>query len=127
MEWIWYILASLGAGVGTGLAGLSAAILMWGMGDAAAALVGIPFGKHKAAFPPVNGKKSWEGTGAMLIASFLAGFFLLHFSSGYPSAMILPGVWVGAIVGAGTELLSPSDWDTVTVPVAILIVLLLLV
>ena len=28
MEWIWYIIASLGAGIGTGLAGLSAATVM---------------------------------------------------------------------------------------------------
>ena len=28
MEWIWYILAALGAGIGTGLAGLSAATVM---------------------------------------------------------------------------------------------------
>ena len=28
MEWLWYIIASLGAGIGTGLAGLSAATVM---------------------------------------------------------------------------------------------------
>ena len=28
MEWLWYIVAALGAGVGTGLAGLSAATVM---------------------------------------------------------------------------------------------------
>ena len=28
MEWFWYIIAALGAGVGTGLAGLSAATVM---------------------------------------------------------------------------------------------------
>ena len=28
MEWVWYILAALGAGIGTGLAGLSAATVM---------------------------------------------------------------------------------------------------
>ena len=28
MEWFWYIIASLGAGIGTGLAGLSAATVM---------------------------------------------------------------------------------------------------
>ena len=36
-------------------------ILMWGMGDAAAALIGIPFGRHKVRFRSVCGKKSWEG------------------------------------------------------------------
>lgn len=28
MEWFWYIIAALGAGIGTGLAGLSAATVM---------------------------------------------------------------------------------------------------
>ena len=28
MEWVWYIIAALGAGIGTGLAGLSAATVM---------------------------------------------------------------------------------------------------
>ena len=28
MEWFWYVIASLGAGIGTGLAGLSAATVM---------------------------------------------------------------------------------------------------
>ena len=28
MEWFWYIIAALGAGVGTGLVGLSAATVM---------------------------------------------------------------------------------------------------
>ena len=28
MEWFWYIIASVGAGIGTGLAGLSAATVM---------------------------------------------------------------------------------------------------
>ena len=30
MEWIWYIIASVGAGIGTGLAGLSAVGLVTG-------------------------------------------------------------------------------------------------
>lgn len=103
----------------------AAAILMWGTGDAAAALVGIPFGKHKVNFPPINGKKSWEGTAAMLLVSFLAGCGLLCLWGGYPYSVI-PAVLFGAVTGAATEVFSPSEWDTVTVPVAVLTVLLLL-
>ena len=40
---------------------------------------------------------------------------------------MLPCVVIGAAIGAGTELLSPSAWDTITVPTAILIVLLCIV
>lgn len=103
----------------------AAAILMWGTGDAAAALVGIPFGKHKIGFPPINGRKSWEGTAAMFIVSFLAGYLLLCLWGGYPFG-IVPVVLLGALVGAATELFSSSEWDTVTVPTAVLTVLLLL-
>lgn len=95
----------------------AASILMWGVGDAMAALVGIPFGKHKVMFKPVNGRKSWEGTLAMACASFLVGMMLTR--------AIMPSL-IGAIAGAATELCSSSEWDTVTVPAAILTVLLVL-
>ena len=98
---------------------------MWGTGDAAAALVGIPFGRHKVNFPPINGRKSWEGTAVMFLVSFLAGYGLLCLWGGYQYGMI-PAVLFGAAVGAATELFSPSEWDTVTVPLAVLTMLLLL-
>ena len=37
------------------------------------------------------------------------------------------GLAVGAAIGAGVELFSPSELDTITVPIAILAVLLLFV
>ena len=102
------------------------AILMWGLGDAVAALVGIPFGRHKVLFPPVCGKKSWEGSAAMLAVSLLAGTVLLSLFGGVsvPYAMLCAACT--ALLGTLVELLSPSEWDTVTVPVAMLTVLLLL-
>lgn len=103
----------------------AAAILMWGTGDAAAALVGIPFGRHKVKFPPINGRKSWEGTAAMLLVSFFAVCGLLCLWGGCPYS-IIPFVLFGAVTGAATEMFSPSEWDTVTVPAAVLTVLLLL-
>ena len=102
----------------------AAAILMWGAGDAAAALVGIPFGKHKVRLRFTDGKKSWEGTLAMFAVAFLAGLAVLLSAgkTGLPRALLMAGV--GALCGAGTELFSPSEWDTVTVPVAITAALL---
>ena len=104
----------------------AAAILMWGLGDAVAALIGIPFGKHKVRFPPVCGKKSWEGSAAMLAVSLLAGSVLLACFGGVsvPYAMLCAACT--ALLGTLVELLSPSEWDTVTVPVAMLTVLLLM-
>ncbi len=104
----------------------AAAILMWGLGDAAAALVGIPFGRHKVMFPPVNGKKSWEGTCAMLLVSFLTGYILLGLYCGYPAGISLCASLTGAAAGAFTELTSSSEWDTVTVPAVILVIILLI-
>ena len=102
----------------------AAAILMWGTGDAAAALVGIPFGKHKVKLKPADGKKSWEGTAAMFSVSAICGFvfFLLYSDLGLLRTLI--SILVGAIAGAAAELFSPSEYDTVTVPVVILAVLM---
>ena len=103
-----------------------AAILMWGFGDAAAALVGIPFGKHKVRCRLTDGKKSYEGTCAMLAASFAAGFIFLSMRVNMLPAMLILPVLAAAVPGALTELFSPSEWDTVTVPAVILAVMLIL-
>ncbi|MBQ8954444.1 MAG: TSUP family transporter [Clostridia bacterium] len=103
----------------------AAAILMWGEGDAVAALVGIPFGRHKMNFRPVNGRKSWEGSLAMLAVSFIAGAGLLGLYFRFPFSRIWLPTLTAAFAGTVTETVSSSEWDTVTVPVAVLIVLLL--
>ena len=104
----------------------AAAILMWGAGDAAAALVGIPFGKHKVRCPLTDGKKSWESTLAMLFVSFGVGLLVLKLTPGSGWLQVLLSACVGALVGTATELFSPSEYDTVTVPVMIIATLLIL-
>ena len=91
--------------------------------DASAALVGIPFGKHK--IRTRYAVKSWEGTLAMFAAAFLSGVIVLHFFGGIDIGRAVAAALPAAFAGAVTELFSPSEWDTVTVPVAILIVLML--
>ncbi|MBO4680104.1 MAG: phosphatidate cytidylyltransferase [Lachnospiraceae bacterium] len=103
-----------------------ASIAMWGIGDAAAAMIGIPFGKHKVHCKLTDGKKSWEGSFAMLIASFLAGSFVLLLLGDIGVAKALLIATAGAIVGSLAELFSPSEYDTITVPVTILFVFLVL-
>ena len=90
---------------------------MWGVGDAAAALIGIPFGRHKVMIKPVNGKKSWEGSIAMFIVSSICGLFVFYFCQkvSFPVSVVL--CLTGALAGTVTELFSPGEWDTVTVPV----------
>ena len=104
----------------------AAAILMWGTGDAAAALVGIPLGKHKVKLKPADGRKSWEGSAAMLAVAFACGFCFLCFGSKMPAPISLLTALAAALSGTATELFSPSEWDTVTVPTVIAAVLLLL-
>ncbi len=94
--------------------------------QAAAALIGIPFGKHKVQLRITGGKKSWEGSAAMFAVAFLTGFLILLFARHTAFLAALPAALIGAFVGTGVELVTPSEYDTVTVPVAVLAVLLLL-
>lgn len=105
----------------------AASILMWGTGDAVAALIGIPFGKHKIKSRFTDGKKSLEGSTAMLIVSFTAGLLVLLFVQKMSFSRALLSAGIGALLGTATELVSPSEYDTVTVPVVIAAVLLILV
>ena len=126
---LFFMFAALIA-VGWGIFGepvlVACAILMWGVGDAAAALVGVPFGKHKVKLKGTDGKKSWEGSIAMLIVSFIAGFLILFIfqKTAVPKAVLT--ALLGAFLGALIELYSPTEWDTVTVLVVITVILLLL-
>ena len=104
----------------------AAAILMWGVGDAAAALVGIPFGKNKVTIKPVNGKKSWEGSCAMLLVSAFTGTMFLWLYGGYSAAVSVSCALIMAVAGTIVELFSPSEWDTVTVPVTMLAIALIM-
>ena len=118
------VLAALCGGV-FGQPGIAAAaIVMWGAGDAAAALVGIPFGRHKVRW--VDGKKSWEGSLAMLAVSFVGGLCMLLFTQRILIPKALLASCVGALLGTVTELFSPGEYDTVTVPVVITAALLLI-
>ena len=102
----------------------AASILMWGAGDGAAALVGVPFGRHKVRCRFTDGKKSWEGSAAMLLVSLAVGLsvLLLTWESPWPRALL--SAIAGALLGTATELFSPTEHDTVTVPVVILAALL---
>ncbi|WP_026495721.1 diacylglycerol/polyprenol kinase family protein [Butyrivibrio sp. WCD3002] len=94
-----------------------AAILMWGFGDAAAALIGKRFGKHKVLrFKHVDHKKSWEGTAAMSVVAFAFGLASLMIVGNIPLESSLPAVIIAAPLAALTELFTKNGYDTVTVP-----------
>lgn len=104
----------------------SAGILMWGFGDAAAALIGKRFGKHKTGVMLSDPVKTWEGTGAMCALSFIVGTAALIIMSGAPWYYCLAAAAVTSVCGAYTELISKGGNDTVTVPTVNCAVLLLL-
>ena len=54
-----------------------ASVLAWGLGDAAAALVGKRFGAHYIEGKRIEGRKTLEGTLAMFVVSFLSVLIVL--------------------------------------------------
>ena len=89
---------------------------MWGPGDAAAALIGRRFGKHKITLPLADRKKSWEGSLAMALTSFVIGMVCLTLGGVFPLAKSLIACLIAAPLAAYTELITKNGNDTVTVP-----------
>ena len=54
-----------------------ASVYAWGFGDAAAALIGKRFGKHKIRWKYTDGKKSAEGSTSMYVLSFVTVCIIL--------------------------------------------------
>jgi dolichol kinase len=97
---------------------VAVAAVAWGFGDAAAALVGKAWGRHRVAHPAVEGAKTWEGTGAMVAVVAVAVFAVLLAYGRHPWWVALVAALVAGPVAAGTELVSHAGLDTVTVPCA---------
>ena len=92
------------------------AIMAWGFGDAAAALIGKTFGRHRVIHYLVDLGKTYEGTAAMIGFAALAIFITLVTYGGqtwYVSLLI--ALLVAPMCGI-TELFSRRGSDTLTVP-----------
>lgn len=100
------------------------AILMWGMGDAAAGLIGQRFGKHPTHLPLADPKKTWEGSLSMVAVSMLTGIVCLLCLTDQSLPVVLITALISSVGGAYTELITRNGDDTLTVP-AVLTVLLL--
>ncbi len=103
-----------------------ASIYAWGFGDAAAALIGKRFGRHKVHFKPVCGKKSWEGTAAMFLTSFVSVLLILLARGGLGIAGCLVTSLATASVSAFIELISRDGRDTITCPLGAMVTLITL-
>lgn len=94
------------------------AVLTWGFGDAAAALVGKFFGRINIVHRWVEGVKTLEGTAAMTATAFLVIIIMLLVCSGLPWFICLLIALVAAPICGAVELFSLRGTDTLTVPLA---------
>lgn len=99
------------------------AIMAWGPGDAAAAIIGKKAGKHKISGPHIEGTKSLEGTLAMGITSFAFTLLCLITLSEIGLLTVLLLSLVIAVMSALVELFTKRGLDTVTVPIAASLIL----
>lgn len=102
------------------------AAMVWGFGDAAAALVGKSIGRRKIHHRWVEGSKTLEGTMSMLVVAAFAIFFTILIYAGKPWYTGLTVALVVAPVSAGVELVSKNGSDTLTVPLTAAILTLAL-
>lgn len=102
------------------------AVLAWGLGDAAAALVGKKFGRRRIRHARIQGAKTVEGTQAMYVTAGLAIFFTFLFYVGQPWHISLAAALLVAPVCALVELFSNRGMDTITVPISAGVAVLIL-
>ncbi len=96
----------------------AAAVMTWGFGDAAAALVGRYLGRRHFTHRLIEGAKTVEGTRAMTIVAGAALFVTLLVYGGKPWFVSLPVAMVVAPVAGVVELFSRRGLDTLTVPLS---------
>lgn len=94
------------------------AVMAWGFGDAAAALLGKAFGRRKIVHRLVEGTKTYVGTVAMTGVAAVAIFLTLTLYGRLTWYVALAVAAVAAPVCAVVELFSRRGADTITVPLA---------
>lgn len=93
-----------------------ASVMAWGLGDAAAALIGKHFGRIHIVGRLVEGRKSLEGTLAMFVVSFVAVLVVLLASVSLEWYAYFPVAVLTAAVCAVVELYTLRGMDTLTCP-----------
>jgi phytol kinase len=97
---------------------IGVAVMAWGFGDAAAALVGKALGRRRIVHRLIESAKTFEGTIAMMVVGGLALWLTLIFYAGvpWPGALLL-SLLVAPLCGV-VELFSRRGTDTLTVPLS---------
>lgn len=95
------------------------AVLAWGFGDAAAALIGKAFGVTRFSHRLIEGSKTVAGTAAMTGATAVAVFLTLTFYSSleWPATIVVS--LVAAPIAAAAELFSWRGMDTISIPISV--------
>jgi phytol kinase len=91
------------------------AVLTMSIGDTAAALVGMRFGKHRISWTG----KTWEGA----LANFAASLATLAAAGHWLYQMPVRAFFLPAVAASILEAVLPGEWDN---PLAIMLVLILL-
>ena len=101
-----------------------ASIYAWGIGDAFAALIGKRFGKHKIKFKLADNKKSFEGSIAMFICSFVSVFVVLIIRGGVSVPFCLLIALAAGLICSFSELCTKNGLDTIICPVSAMAVII---
>jgi phytol kinase len=97
---------------------IAAAVMVWGFGDAAAALIGRFLGRRRIVHRAVDGAKTVEGTAAMIAAAAAATALTLSWYGGESWWASLAAAALVAPVAGVIELFSRRGLDTLTVPLS---------
>lgn len=87
------------------------------------ALIGKRFGKHKLKAKLIEGVKSVEGTVAMAVIAFLTSVIVLLYKGATPWYYSVLAAVAAGIVSSVVELYTLRGADTITCPLASLVVL----
>ena len=96
----------------------------WGVGDAFAALIGKPFGKHKMKWKFADSHKSIEGSLAMFLTSAIAVFIILWIRGGLSLVSCLIISVIVSIVCTLVELCTKNGLDTISCPTVAMLILI---
>lgn len=98
----------------------AAPVLVLGVSDALAAVVGVRFGAHT--YTLAGTTRSWEGSAACALSAFAVCLALLALTGTFDASAIVRAALVGAMVAA-VEAASPRGSDNFFIPVTALAVL----
>lgn len=102
-----------------------ASILAWGIGDALAALVGKRENTKIITNKLVKSTKTIEGSVAMFVSSTIVIFLVIYFMGNNPIWYSIIISLVAGIVATLTEMWTKEGWDTLSVPIAVMIILVM--